>query len=142
MIAFDTGGYCDAAAQPQVFYVLIDREGSDLAPSESPADHSDFPPNTKLIYEGWSWDINTGGETYNSHLWLYMVCDSSFFLPAWIDSNAILDWVGQLPENVGAPNDSWLLSDDSPGIPIDNKRDTLLALIDDKLQQQMHVPFL
>tara|TARA_R110002167_G_scaffold129176_1_gene311938 strand:- start:1077 stop:2471 length:1395 start_codon:yes stop_codon:yes gene_type:complete len=112
MIAFDTGGYCSVVPEPTCWYVTIIREGNDDAPSQSPADFRDHPADTTLVYEGWSYDLHTGGNGYNIHLWIYQTCDASFSPLQYSDSGSLDDWVAELPENAGSPNDSWLLTSD------------------------------
>jgi hypothetical protein len=116
IVAFDTGGYCNVSNDPQYFIVTIDRIGNDEGPSQEPHDAADFPSEYKMIYHGFSHDRMTGGNAYNTHTWIYRVCDDSFDLNVYVDTNAMLNWVDSLPENVGDPNDSWELNTDAPNI--------------------------
>tara|TARA_Y100000361_G_scaffold36089_1_gene30554 strand:- start:14162 stop:15463 length:1302 start_codon:yes stop_codon:yes gene_type:complete len=143
IIGFDTGGYCRTRDEPKYFIVTIDRIGNDEGPSQQPHDAADFPSEYKVIYRGFSHDRMTGGNAYNVHTWIYRVCDDSFDLNVFIDSNAMITWIDGLPENVGDPNDSWELFTDAPQIcgfnildpSIYNSIGALQAQVDDCLHQ-------
>ncbi len=116
LLAFDTEGYCETTNEPQYFIVTIDRIGNNAGPSQQPHDALEFPDNYTMIYHGFSHDRMTGGNAYNTHTWIYKVCDDSFDLNVYIDTNAMINWIDGLPENVGDPNDSWELNTDAPNI--------------------------
>ena len=115
LIFFQTDGYVDIP-EAQIIYVRITRVGctggGTTAPSENPHDHPGFPANAELIYMGYSYDIQSGGDSYLSYFWMYKVCDSNFDAIVWVDdqgSNDMAEWVDNLPEQNGG-NCDWLIN--------------------------------
>lgn len=110
IIAFDTEGYTEVIPTPQVWYFSMTRIGNSDSPSEEPDEMDNFPEGTTLLYKGNSWDVNSGGDAYNTFAWIYQTCNDGILIAEWLDNNNILTWIDQLPENVGHPNDEWLFN--------------------------------
>lgn len=131
-IAFDTSGYCDGPPDAQVFWVSITRNNNSSAPAEPPSEAVNFPANATLVYQGFSHDTYPpGGQAYNTHLYVYQVCDPSFDLAAFLDSTVISDWVAELNTLI-PPNEQWL---DRLGAPVSPTYDAVKDVIDDELAQ-------
>lgn len=132
IIAFDTGGYTNEIPDQQCWFVSLSRVSNDEGPSEEPDEMIGFPEGTKLLYKGNSWDLMTGGNAYNTYLWVYQTCNNNVDMLEWMEQTYVSDWVAQLPENAGNPNDAW--TQESANL-LSCYRDAILNIRDSQLEQ-------